>query len=195
MTPGPRETADGMTLGKIERIIDACVTSAIAAARPAHYIAKKAGRSGRLDCRRGRISCVGEVVRLLLDAYYEPQFSDHSHGFRPGRGCHTALRELAITWTGRPGSSRVISPAAWSHRHTAFAFMGVVSNRAGFGVWDQYSQAFSASVADVEGLQLAALDTLQHGLAGDAESVASRRSIGTYPGGRVVDEQWRGARR
>ncbi len=43
---------------------------------------------------------VGEVVRLLLEAYYEPQFSDRSHGFRPGRGCHTALREVANTWTG-----------------------------------------------------------------------------------------------
>jgi retron-type reverse transcriptase len=39
-------------------------------------------------------------VRLLLEAYYEPQFSDRSHGFRPGRGCHTALREVADTWTG-----------------------------------------------------------------------------------------------
>ena len=43
---------------------------------------------------------VGEVVRLLLEAYYEPVFSDRSHGFRPGRGCHTALREVANTWTG-----------------------------------------------------------------------------------------------
>ena len=43
---------------------------------------------------------VGEVVRLLLEAYYEPPFSDRSHGFRPGRGCHTALREVANTWTG-----------------------------------------------------------------------------------------------
>jgi len=43
---------------------------------------------------------VGEVVRLLLEAYYEPTFSDHSHGFRPGRGCHTALREVERTWTG-----------------------------------------------------------------------------------------------
>jgi hypothetical protein len=40
------------------------------------------------------------VVRLLLEAYYEPRFSDRSHGFRPGRGCHTALREVANTWTG-----------------------------------------------------------------------------------------------
>ncbi len=43
---------------------------------------------------------VGEVMRLLLEAYYEPQFSDRSYGFRPGRGCHTALRKVAETWTG-----------------------------------------------------------------------------------------------
>jgi retron-type reverse transcriptase len=43
---------------------------------------------------------VGEVMRLLLEAYYEPRFSDRSHGFRARRGCHTALREVAHTWTG-----------------------------------------------------------------------------------------------
>jgi len=43
---------------------------------------------------------VGEVARLLLEAYYEPVFSDHSHGFRKGRGCHTALRKIQETWTG-----------------------------------------------------------------------------------------------
>lgn len=36
----------------------------------------------------------------LLESYYEPSFSDRSHGFRPGRGCHTALREVANTWSG-----------------------------------------------------------------------------------------------
>jgi len=35
-----------------------------------------------------------------LEAYYEPQFSGRSHGFRPGRGCHTALREVEDVWTG-----------------------------------------------------------------------------------------------
>lgn len=39
-------------------------------------------------------------MRLLLEAYYEPTFSARSHGFRPGRGCHTALTEVANTWTG-----------------------------------------------------------------------------------------------
>ena len=32
-----------------------------------------------------------EVLRMLLEAYYEPRFRDSSHGFRAGRGCHTAL--------------------------------------------------------------------------------------------------------
>jgi len=40
------------------------------------------------------------VVRLLLEAYYEPRFSGRSHGFRKRRGCHTALREINNTWTG-----------------------------------------------------------------------------------------------
>ena len=34
-------------------------------------------------------------MKLLLEAYYEPTFSDHSHGFRPQRGCHTALMQVA----------------------------------------------------------------------------------------------------
>lgn len=41
-----------------------------------------------------------EVIRLLLEAYDEPQCSDHSHGFRPNRGCQTALREIYHRWVG-----------------------------------------------------------------------------------------------
>jgi len=43
---------------------------------------------------------VAEVVRLLLEAYYDVQFSGRSHGFRPGRGCHTALDEVVSVWKG-----------------------------------------------------------------------------------------------
>jgi len=43
---------------------------------------------------------VQEVVRSLLEPYYEQKFSAHSHGFRPDRGCHTALREIRRTWRG-----------------------------------------------------------------------------------------------
>lgn len=42
---------------------------------------------------------VQEAIRLILEAYYEGQFSDHSHGFRPEHGCHTALREIYYGWS------------------------------------------------------------------------------------------------
>ncbi len=34
------------------------------------------------------------VVKLILEAIYEPLFSDASHGFRPQRSCHTALEQI-----------------------------------------------------------------------------------------------------
>src|SRR5438128_7268044 len=43
---------------------------------------------------------LAEVMRMILDAYFDGTFSDHSHGFRTDRGCHTALREIYRTWTG-----------------------------------------------------------------------------------------------
>ncbi len=43
---------------------------------------------------------VQEVVRSILEAYYEPQFSERSHGFRPHRGCHTALDSIHKYWRG-----------------------------------------------------------------------------------------------
>jgi group II intron reverse transcriptase/maturase len=36
----------------------------------------------------------------MLEAYYEPQFSTQSHGFRPNRGCNTALQEILYQWKG-----------------------------------------------------------------------------------------------
>ena len=102
MTPGPtQETADGMTIEKIERIIDAMRHERYRFS-PARriYIPKKSGKLRPLGLPSWSDKLVGEVVRLLLEAYYEPQFSGHSHGFRPGRGCHTALREVADAWTG-----------------------------------------------------------------------------------------------
>jgi group II intron reverse transcriptase/maturase len=36
---------------------------------------------------------VQEAVRLVLEPLYEPMFHASSHGFRPGRSCHTAIAE------------------------------------------------------------------------------------------------------
>jgi retron-type reverse transcriptase len=41
-----------------------------------------------------------EVIRQLLEAYYELQFSPHAHGFRTGWGYHTALQEITQHWCG-----------------------------------------------------------------------------------------------
>jgi len=40
------------------------------------------------------------VLKLILEAIYEPTFSDHSHGFRPERSCHTALEQVKKEMTG-----------------------------------------------------------------------------------------------
>lgn len=102
MTPGADgETADGMSTAKIERVIDA-VRHERFRFKPAKriYIPKKNGKQRPLGLPSWSDELVGEVIRLLLEAYYEPRFSDRSHGFRAGKGCHTALSEVADLWTG-----------------------------------------------------------------------------------------------
>jgi group II intron reverse transcriptase/maturase len=102
MTPGTTpETVDGMSMERISRIITAMRHERYRF-RPVRrvHIPKKNGKTRPLGMPTWSDKLVGEVVRLLLEAYYEPAFSDRSHGFRPGRGCHTALREVANTWTG-----------------------------------------------------------------------------------------------
>src|SRR5215470_13617866 len=102
MTPGAsEETADGMSGEKIDQIIGLMRQEKYRFA-PARrvYIPKKNGRLRPLGMPTWSDKLAGEVVRLLLEAYYDPQFSDSSHGFRKSRGCHTALRGIGNTWTG-----------------------------------------------------------------------------------------------
>jgi retron-type reverse transcriptase len=88
MTPGPdAETADGMSMGKIERIIDALRHERYRF-RPVrrHYIPKKDGKTRPLGMPSWSDKLLGEVIRLLLEAYYEPQFSLQTGGFRWSAG-------------------------------------------------------------------------------------------------------------
>lgn len=102
MTPGVTgETADGMSLDKINAII-ATLRDDTFRWKPARrtYIPKKSGKMRPLGLPTWTDKVVQEVIRLILDAYYEPQFSEASCGFRPGRGCHTALRKVLHQWPG-----------------------------------------------------------------------------------------------
>ena len=76
MTAGSdKETVDGMSLGKIERIIDALRHERFRFSPVRRVcIPKKNGKRRPLGLPTWTDKLVGEVVRLLLEAYYEPQF-------------------------------------------------------------------------------------------------------------------------
>lgn len=101
MTPGATsETVDGMSLAKIDTIIKLLKQERYRWTPVRRtYIPKKNGQRRGLGMPSWSDKLLQEVIRSLLEAYYDPQFSDHSHGFRRGRGCHTALREIQ-TWPG-----------------------------------------------------------------------------------------------
>lgn len=103
LTPGTTpETADGMSLSRIDNIIEQLRYERYRWTPVRRtYIEKKNGSKKRpLGLPTWTDKLLQEVIRLILEAYYEPQFNSMSHGFRPNRGCHTALQEIERTWKG-----------------------------------------------------------------------------------------------
>lgn len=95
------ETVDGMSREKIVSIIEAlrCERYRWTPVRRVE-IPKKNGNTRPLGIPTWSDKLLQEVMRLLLEAYYEPQFSNFSHGFRPVRGCHSALDYIQRSWKG-----------------------------------------------------------------------------------------------
>jgi group II intron reverse transcriptase/maturase len=102
MTKGTtEETVDGMDLQKVHKIIDQLKLERYKWTPVRRTeIPKANGKTRPLGIPTWSDKLVQEVLRTLLEPYYEQRFSPHSHGFRPNRGCHTALREIQETWTG-----------------------------------------------------------------------------------------------
>ena len=102
LTPGTEnDTVDGMSLERIRNIIQKLRDEQFRF-RPSRrtQIPKKSGGSRPLSIPNFSEKLVQEVLRAILEAYYEPRFLDCSHGFRPERGCHTALAYIKRKFKG-----------------------------------------------------------------------------------------------
>jgi group II intron reverse transcriptase/maturase len=103
LTTGVEKTdsVDGMSTKRIDEMIQALKTRTYQW-QPVRRveIPKKNGQKRPLGLPGWRDKLLQEVIRMVLEAYYEPQFSQYSHGFRPNRGCHTALTDIHHTWKG-----------------------------------------------------------------------------------------------
>lgn len=106
MTPGSDGTTiDGFSEKRIEQMISS-LKDFTYKPNPAKrvYISKKNSIKKRpLGIPSSSDKLVQEVVRMILEAIYEPNFDDNSHGFRPKRSCHTALLHIqkkftAVNW-------------------------------------------------------------------------------------------------
>ena len=107
MTPGmDGTTLDGMSSRRIDGII-ASLKDRSYQPNPARreYIPKKSDPNKKrpLGIPSANDKLVQEVVRLILESIYEPNFSEQSHGFRPRRSCHTALLHLQRHSPGQSG--------------------------------------------------------------------------------------------
>jgi retron-type reverse transcriptase len=105
MTPGTDdETLDGFSLQAIREIIADMRTEQLRF-KPVRttFIPKANGKMRKLGIPCVRDKVVQEVMHMILEAIYDspsaPYFQEMSHGFRPNRSCHTALREFREKWS------------------------------------------------------------------------------------------------
>jgi group II intron reverse transcriptase/maturase len=96
MTPGSTpETMDGMSLERLNRLKNrVCNESYKFKPVKLTYIPQSNGRKRPLGLPTANDKIVQEVMRMILEAIYEPNFSELSFGFRSGRGCHDALNHV-----------------------------------------------------------------------------------------------------
>lgn len=100
MTPGITPTTlDGFSIEVIEEIIEKLKDESFSFSPGRRVMIPKASGGQRpLTVAPPRDKIVQEVMRMILEAIFESSFSPNSHGFRPGKGCHSALRQIFTTF-------------------------------------------------------------------------------------------------
>jgi len=90
-----KDTMDGTSIEKLKRLQDQ-VYSEKYKFNPVKltYIPRPDGRKRPLGLPTANDKIVQEVMRIILEAIYEPVFSEYSFGFRKGLGCHDALAHV-----------------------------------------------------------------------------------------------------
>jgi group II intron reverse transcriptase/maturase len=95
------DTADGFSDFYVTELIQS-LKDGTYKAQPVRreYIPKQNGKMRPLGIPSFRDKLLQEVVRMILEAIYEPIFDSNSHGFRPSKSCHTALKQIKSDFTG-----------------------------------------------------------------------------------------------
>lgn len=95
------KTIDGMSVARVRQLIESLKDESYQPVPSKRiYIPKKNGSKRPLGIPTFMDKLLQEVIRMILEAIYEGQFENSSHGFRPSRSCHTALKSAQKLFTG-----------------------------------------------------------------------------------------------
>lgn len=97
---GPdKEILDGINYQDFVKLGRA-IGSGVFKFRPSRRISikKQNGKLRFIGIPSPRDKIVQEAIRMVLEAIWEPTFSEISHGYRPNKSCHTALNKIKITF-------------------------------------------------------------------------------------------------
>ena len=95
------DTADGFGFDYVHQIIEELKNQTYTP-KPVRrtFIPKRNGKKRPLGIPSFKDKLIQDAIRQILKVIYEPIFSVHSHGFRPKKSCHTALKEVSRSFRG-----------------------------------------------------------------------------------------------